>query len=155
MNEKPIEWMTEGRESTGHMVGRISSLAAAIVLFIFSLKTGMLFAVLGSVIFTVLFAWLQAHALVEYEYFYLDEDVEISVIYNRKRRKRKIRFHLKEVECMLKKIELGENTRYLCHKGDFKDICTLLMNQEGKRFNIIMETTPEFVKVMEKKRKIR
>lgn len=155
MNEKPLEWMIDCGESMGHKIGRIASLAAAIVLFLFFSMTGQLFALIGLVIFGILFAWLQMHAYVEYEFCYFSDEVDVAVIYNRARRKKKMRFTLADVEYMVKKVEKQENTKYFCNKDNLGSLYTIVLNQDGKRTAVVMEAEPEFVKVMEMRRKVR
>ncbi len=155
MNEKPLEWMVEYGESIGHKIGRIASLAAAIMLFLLFLMSGQLFMLIGLVIFGVLFAWLQIHAFVEYEFCYFSDEVDVAAIYNRARRKKKMHFRLADVEYMVKKIETGEVTKYFCDKSNVGGIYTLMMNLDNKRTAVVMEADPAFVKAMEMKRKVR
>ena len=155
MNEKPLEWMIDCGESMGHKIGRVASLAAAIMLFLFFFMTGQLFALIGLVIFGILFAWLQTHAYVEYEFCYFSDEVDVAVIYNRARRKKKMRFTLAEVEYMVKKVEKQENTKYFCNKDNLGSLYTIVLNQDGKRTAVVTEAEPEFVKVMEMRRKVR
>lgn len=154
MNEKPLEWMAVCGESVGHKFGRYVSLLLAIMcLLIISPIT--LLGLVGVIAFGVLYAWLQMHAYVEYEYNYFSEDMDISAIYNRARRKKKLSFTLSDVEYMVKKIDPQEVTKYFCNKNAQGNIYTLVVNLEGKRTAVVMEAIPEFVKVLEMKRKVR
>lgn len=147
--------MTECGESMGHRVGRIASIAAAAAMLLFFMMTAQLFALIGLVIFVVLFVWLNMHAYVEYEFCYFSDEVDVSVIYNRARRKKRMSFDLADVEYMVKKIEPQDTTKYFCNKTDQGSIYTLVLNQNGKRTAVVLEAHPEFVKVMEMKRKVR
>lgn len=155
MNEKPLEWMIDCGESMGHKTGRIASLAAAIMLFLFFSMTGQLFALIGLIIFGILFAWLQTRAYVEYEFCYFSDDVDIAAIYNRARRKKKMSFTLADVEYMVKKVEKQENTKYFCNKDAMGNLYTIVLNQDGKRTAVVLEADPAFVKIMEMRRKVR
>lgn len=155
VNEKPLEWLIDCEESTGHKIGRVASLIMAIVLFLFFSMSGQLFALIGLVIFAVIFILLQRKAYVEYEFFHFDGDIRISAIYNRARRKNKMKFTVSDVEYMVKKIEKQEVTKYFCIPDDMGNIYTMVLNQDGKRTAVVMEADPEFVKIMERKRKIR
>lgn len=155
MNEKPLEWMAVCGESAGHKLGRIAALAAAVALFLFFFLTGQLFALIGLAVFGALYAWLQMRAFVEYEFCYFSDDVDISAIYNRARRKKKMSFTLADVEYMVKKVEPQQVTKYFCNKSESEKLYTLVLNQEGKRTAVVMEADPGFVKVMEMKRKVR
>lgn len=154
MNEKPLEWMAVCGESMGHKLGRYVTLMLAVVCFLMILPFSWI-GLIGAVVFAVLYAWMQRHAYVEYEYNYFSEDMEISAIYNRARRKRKMRFTLSDAEYMVKKIEPHEVTKYFCNKNDEGSLYTLVVNQDGKRTAVVMEAIPEFVKVLEMKRKVR
>ena len=154
MNEKPLEWMTVCGEGMGHKLGRYVSLVLAIVCFLFVSPITWL-GLIGVVAFGALYAWLQMHAFVEYEYNYFSDDMDISAIYNRARRKKKLSFTLSDVEYMVKKIEPQEVTKYFCDKNAQGNIYTLVLNLDGKRTAVVMEAIPEFVKVLEIKRKVR
>lgn len=154
MNEKPLEWMTECGESAGHKIGRIAALAGAAVLIIWFFLTLQLFALIGAAVLGVLFAWLNMHAFVEYEFCYFGGDLDVSVIYNRARRKKKFSCTLEEVEGMVKRMDKKDNTLYFCNKGNISDIYTMAVNQNGKRTALVMEPVPEFIQVMQTKRKL-
>lgn len=155
MNEKPMEWMTDCGESTGHKLGRIVSLAAAVALFLFYLLSMRLFALVGVLIFGVLFAWMQMHAFVEYEFCYFSGEIDVAAIYNRARRKKKMTIRLEDVEYMVKKIEPQQDTKYFCRKEDTGSTYTMVVNANGKRCAVVLEAEPAFVKVMEAQRKVR
>lgn len=155
MNEKPMEWMAVCGESLGHKILRIGSLIIAVLMFLYMMLTGVTVAVVGVLVFAALSAWLQMHAFVEYEYCYFGDEVDVAVIYNRARRKKKMSFSIADVEYMVKKIEPQDTTKYFCNKADQGSIYTLVLNQNGKRTAVVMEANPEFVKVMEMKRKVR
>ena len=154
MNEKPMEWMTVCGEGTAHKIGRIASLAVAIICFFLMILSGQTLIMVGTLVFAGLFAWMQTHSFVEYEFCYFADEVDVAVIYNRARRKRKMRFGLEEVEYMVKRLESLDVMKYFCPKG-VEGIYTLVLNQDGKRTGLVMEADPEFVKVMEMKRKVR
>lgn len=155
MNEKPLEWMAECGESSGHRIGRVIALGAAAAMFVFFILTFQLFAMIGTVIFGGLYAWLHIHAFVEYEFCYFSDEVDVAVIYNRARRKKKMNFQIGDVEYMVKKVEPQETTKYFCDKKNVSSIYTLVLNQNGKRMAVVMEAAPEFIKAMEMRRKIR
>ena len=155
MNETPLEWIAECGESMGHRLGRFASLGAAVALFLFYAMSRQLFALIGLALFAGLFAWMQMHAFLEYEFCYFDGDVDVAAIFNRARRKKKMHFHLDDVEYMVKKIDPQQETKYFCSKRDGGSVYTLITNQEGKRTAIVLEADPAFVKVMEMKRKVR
>jgi hypothetical protein len=155
MNEKPLEWMAECGEGGGHKAGRMAALAAVVALFVFFLLTGQFVVFLVALVFVGLFAWLQMHAFVEYEFCYFDDEMDVAAIYNRARRKKKMTIRLADVEYMVKKEEPQEVTKYFCNRGNLGSIYTLVANIEGKRTGIVLEADPEFVKIMEMKRKIR
>ncbi len=155
MNTKPLEWMAVCGESMGHKIARVGSLIIAILAFLFMMTTGLKVAVVGVIIFAALSGWLQMRAYVEYEYCYFSDEVDVAVIYNRARRKKKMSFSISDVEYMVKKIEKQENTKFFCKKEDVGNTYTLLLNQNGKRTAVVMEADPEFVKAMEMKRKVR
>ena len=155
MLERPLEWMVDCGESTGHKVGRVASLAAAMVLFLFFLLSFQTFAIIGAVIFGILFAWMQSHANVEYEYCYFDGDVDVAAIYNRSSRKKKMNFTINDIEYIVKKIEKQEVTKYFCNRANLGSIYTIVMNKNGKRTAIVTELVPEFVKVLQMKQKVR
>lgn len=155
MNEKPLEWLIDCGESTGHKIGKIASLTAAILCMFFSMVAGWL-ALIGMVLFGVIFAMMQRKAYVEYEFFHFDGDIRVAAIYNRARRKNKMSFTVSDVEYMVKKIEKQEVTKYFCNPAqDMGNIYTMVLNKDGKRTAIVMEADPEFVKIMERKRKVR
>ena len=156
MNEKPLEWLIDCGESTGHKIGRIASLIAAIIMFMLFSMSGNLIALVGLIIFGVIFALMQRKAYVEYEFFHYDGDIRVAAIYNRARRKNKMSFTVSDVEYMVKKVEKQEVTKYFCNlNNDMGNIYTMVLNKEGKRTAIVMEADPEFVKIMERKRKVR
>ncbi len=155
MNEKPLEWISVYGESMGHKVGRICALAAAVVVFVFSFLTLQLVMFIVAVAFGVLFAWLQMHAFTEYEFCYFSDEIDVAAIYNRARRKKKMSFRMENIEYMVKKVEPQQVTRYYGDKNNMGSIYTLVVNQDGKRTAIVMESDPEFTKVMEMKRKLR
>lgn len=155
MNEKPMEWMAVCGEGIGHKIGRFLSLAVAILAFLLFMMSGQLLIVLVAVAFAALFAWLQTHAFVEYEFCYFDGDIDVAAIYNRARRKKKMSFKVADVEYMVKKLEPQQTTKYFCRKNNLGSLYTLVVNQDGKRMAVVMEACPEFVKIMEMKRKVR
>lgn len=155
MNEKPLEWMAQCGESVGHKFGRIAALAAAVAMFLFFSISGSIISLIILVLFGVLFAWLQTHAFVEYEFNYFSDEMDISAIYNKARRKKKMTLRMSDVEYMVKKIEPQQVTKYFCNKANVSDIYTLVTNQDNKRTAVVIEADPEFVKVMETKRKVR
>ena len=154
MNEKPMEWMAVCGEGIGHKIGRFLSLLVAILAFLLFMMSGQFLIVLVAVAFGVLCAWLWMHAYVEYEFCHFDGDVDIAAIYNRARRKKKMSFKLEDVEYMVKKLEPQQTTKYFCKKNNLGGLYTLVVNQEGKRIAVVMEACPEFVKIMEMKRKV-
>ena len=154
MNEKPLEWMAVCGESMGHKVGRYAILFLAVVCFLVIMPITWI-GIIGVIGFGVLFAWLQTHAYVEYEYNYFSDDMDISAIYNRARRKKKLSFSLSDVEYMVKKVEPQEVTKYFCNKNEQGNIYTMVVSVDGKRTAVVIEAIPEFVKVLEMKRKVR
>ena len=155
MNEKPLEWISVYGEGTGHKVGRISSLAATIVVFLFSFLTFRLVFFIVAVALGVLYAWLQMHAFTEYEFCYFDDEIDVAAIYNRARRKKKLSFRMENVDYMVKKVDPQQVTKYFANTGNMGNIYTMVVNLEGKRTAIVMESDPDFTKVMEMKRKVR
>lgn len=155
MNEKPLEWISVYGEGTGHKIGRISSLAAAIVIFVFSFLTLQLVMFIVAVAFGALYAWLQMHAFTEYEFCYFDDEIDVAAIYNRARRKKKMSFRAENIDYMVKKVEPQQVTKYFADTANMGNIYTLVANLDGKRTAIVMESDPEFTKIMEMKRKVR
>lgn len=154
MNEKPIEWMTDCGESAGHMIGRTISLVLAVISLLITIS-GYPIMLIPLIVFGVLFALLQMSARVEYEFCYFSDDVEVSAIYNRARRKKKMSFSLSEVEYIVKRVEKQEVTRYYCRKSDISNLYTLVVNKDNKRTALVMEVVPEFLKVLQMKGKVR
>lgn len=154
MNEKPLEWMAVCGESMGHKFGRYVILFLAVVCF-FMIMPLTWIGIIGVIGFGVLYAWMHMHAYVEYEYNYFSDDMDISAIYNRARRKKKLSFSLSDVEYMVKKVEPQEVTKYFCNKNEQGNIYTMVVSLDGKRTAVVMEAIPEFVKVLEIKRKVR
>lgn len=154
MNEKPLEWITEVGESSLHKAARYLCLAATIFCFM-ALTVAGIIAIAATIVFGILLAWLWTHSFVEYEYNYFSEDMEISAIYNKSRRKKKLRFTLSDVEYAVKRVETKETTKYFCRKEDTGNLYTLVVNQDGKRMAVVIEGLPEFTKVLEMKRKLR
>ena len=154
MNEKPLEWMAVCGESMGHKVGRYAILFLAVVCFFMILPLTWI-GIIGVAAFGALYAWMHMHAYVEYEYNYFSDDMDISAIYNRARRKKKLSFSLSDVEYMVKKIEPQQETKYFCNKNEQGNIYTMVVSVNGKRTAVVMEAIPEFVKVLEMKRKVR
>lgn len=155
MNEKPMEWMAVYGESILHRMGRILALAAAVAAFLFFILTGLLAAMIAAAVLALIFLWLQLHAFTEYEFCYFADEIDVAAIYNRARRKKKMTIRLEDVEYMVKKEDPQESTKYFCNKNNLGSIYTLVVNDQGKRTGIVMEAEPEFVKIMEMKRKVR
>lgn len=155
MNEKPLEWMAQVGEGAGHKLGRIAALAAAVAMFLFFALSGSIIAMIVLVLFGILFMWLQTHAYVEYEFSYFSDEMDISAIYNKARRKKKMSLKMSDVEYMVKKIEPQQVTKYFCNKNNVSEIYTLVANIQDKRTAIVIEAAPEFVKIMQTKRKVR
>ena len=139
----------------GHKIGRISSLAAAIVVFVLSFLTLQLVFFIVAVVLGALYAWLQMHAFVEYEFCYFDDEIDVAAIYNRARRKKKLSFRMENIDYMVKKVEPQQVTRYFANTANMGNIYTLVANLDGKRTAIVMESDPGFTKILEMKRKLR
>ena len=107
-------------------------------------------------VFAIAFAWLQPHSSKEYEYSYFAEELEITAVYNKSSRsKKKVLIQLKDVDYMVKKIEQADVVKLFCTGKNISETYSLVMNKDGKRTAYVIEAEPEFVKVMESKRKVR
>jgi hypothetical protein len=155
MNEKRLEWMSVCEESIGHRFGRVAALAAVIILAVWTFMTMSLIFIVLTVVSGGLYYWLQLGRYLEYEYCYFSDDMEIALIYNKARRKKKMSLTLQEVEYVVKGVEKKEITRYFCNQNKVNDLYTLVLNKEGKRTAVVMEPCPEFLEVLQMKRKIR
>ncbi|MCD8148117.1 MAG: hypothetical protein LUE92_00825 [Clostridiales bacterium] len=154
-NSKPIEWITEIGESLGHKMARFFCLAAAVALIIVFLGAPYLALIIAGVVFLLLFFVLNLRAFVEYDFMYFAEELRIVVIYNQRRRKKKMVIKLSDMQYMVKKIEPGSDTIYCCARRDEGNTYTLACNQEGRRMNLVLQPDPAFVEELQHRRLVR
>lgn len=155
MTEKPLEWISVFGESTAHKLGRFASIIIGVILLLmYSVVRQIPILLIGAVL-VFLFIWMQIHAFVEYEFCYFDGDIDVSAIYNRARRKQKMTFKLDEIDYMVKKVEPQEVTKYFCNKSNQGNVYTIVANLNGKRTALVLESDPEFTKILEMKHKVR
>lgn len=156
LNDKPIEWLIFYGENAAHKFIRILSAVAAVLLFLIYFLLGGFSLMLIFAVFAIAFAWLQTHSSKEYEYSYFAEELEITAVYNKSSRsKKKVLIQLKDVDYMVKKIEQADVVKLFCTGKNISETYSLVMNKDGKRTAYVIEAEPEFVKVMESKRKVR
>lgn len=155
MNEKPLEWMTDCGESLPHKIGRLACLAVAVLMFVLSVMTWKGLFLLIMLVFIGLFAWLQTHAFIEYEFSYFADEMEIAAVYNKSSRKQKMSFQAEDIEYMVKRVDQQQTMKYFCPKDMLQQAYTIVVNKDGKRMGIVMEADPAFVKEMEIRRKVR
>lgn len=154
MNEKAIEWAVEIPENKGHKLRRILSLLIAVIIFIFYTMTGIPIGLIGVIVFACISGWLQMNANVEYVCYYTNEVLEITPLYNRVRHGKKITYSINEIEYLVKGMEVQEITKYFCKKESVTDIYTLVVQKEGRKIAVVLETVPAFIDIMKARHKV-
>lgn len=104
MNDAYYEQIVARKSRTTDVVLRILLIALIPVIFIFgSMFLGAFAFMLGVVYIVLLYALILPRMNVEYEYDLLNHDLEISVIYNKANRKKKISFDIQKAELIAPK----------------------------------------------------
>ncbi len=115
-----------------------------------------LITLLLAIVFVVLYILIHRKARIEYEFCYFSDDMDVSIIYNRARRKKKMHFTMEELQYAVKRVEQGENNLMFCNRAaNPSQIYTLMLSYNSKRTALVTELDPGFVKVLEQKRKLR
>ncbi len=154
MNEKTIEWINTIGENMGHKICRFACLALFIVsagLFFLSMS---LIPLICTIAFFFLFLFLHLRNYLEYELIYISGELRITAIYNQRRRKKRMTIPLDKIERMTQRINDADKMEYLCRGDEGRDIYALIYNSEEGRQTIVLQADPEFVKMMQMRRKI-
>ncbi|MCD8300086.1 MAG: hypothetical protein LUC41_02760 [Clostridiales bacterium] len=155
MNEKPIEWISTVGEFIGHKICRFACLVLMIVSAVLFFLSMTLLPMFAAIVFLFLFIFLHLRNYLEYEFMYISGELRITTIYNQRRRKKKAVIPLDKIERMTKRINDADRPEYLCPRAESDGIYALSYNsgEEGRRI-IVIEADPEFVKLMQMRRKI-
>ncbi|MCR5053846.1 MAG: hypothetical protein K6A69_03295 [Lachnospiraceae bacterium] len=142
-----------------HMVTRKENMAARVA-FIFLMITAVLFVLL-SVIYPIALipaiicgglSYLSRQFItIEYEYAYTNDELDIDIIYNQERRKRVLSVDMDNVTEIKRSWNPAEKASDYTSRSDGKETYMLLMNDNGKRSNIIIEPNDDMINAMKRK----
>ncbi len=152
MNEKPIEWFTTLGEGILHRIAFWVCLVAMIVAFFFAFLTLAALLLIPAGVFTVLFLLLFFFRYKEYAFVLIGDDMRVSTVYNKNRRRKKMEFSLSQVERMERGVSSYGKMVYLCRRRHKENLYTVIVHQGQDRTALVMEPDPEFVELMKRKR---
>ncbi len=142
-----IDWAQELDETEKHRKVRIGFLGATIAAFLMF----MVFAIPIYLLLTPIFliVWLVARSRKTTTWdFSLDGDVvRASVVYNQKRRRKKMKFRVADIVYIVRKIEKNTNgkTLYYCDVSEEGYLCTMVINYKGKKVALVIPQYDDFL----------
>ncbi len=152
MNEKPIEWFTTLGESVPHGIVRWLCLVFALLSAVFAFLMLQVMLLIPAGIFIVLFVVLHFFRYVEYAFIVVGDDMRISTVYNKNRRRKKMEFSLSHVERMRQGVVPDGKAVYLCKRRSKNTLYTLTLHQDGERTALVLEPDPAFLDLMKRRR---
>ncbi len=143
--DRLLEWSANREESEKHRRVRIFFLVATVASFVCFMIVAIPFFLLLTPVFLVVFLFLRAYKTVTWD-FSLNGDVfRASVIYNQRRRRKKIKFRVSDIHYIVRKVEQQRKTRYYCDKADEGNLCTMAVNYKGSRLSLVFPADDEFL----------
>ncbi len=149
--DRLIEWSADLEESERHRRLRIFFLVATVAAFVWFMIVAIPFFLLLTPIFLVIFLVFRAYKTTTFD-FSLDGDVfRASVVYNQKRRRKKIKFRVSDINYIVRKIEQEGKPKFYCDKTDEGNLCTIVANYKGRRLLLIIPSNDEFLSAVRTK----
>lgn len=153
MNEAYYEIMVPRKKSTVYKVGQIVTAILA-VFFLLTMFLGIFWGIILAAVCGVASYFLSLFSNVEYEYLYVDKELQIDRILARSNRKRMETLDLNQLE-ILAPIRSHELDSYRNRNGKTMDYSSGEEKNEGKKYmlvvgekKIIFEPTEELVKAI-------
>lgn len=101
-----------------------------------------------AIIITIPSFFIKRKAFVEYEYEFTEGDLDVSAIYEKKRRKYLIGIDIRKIECMApkdhelcKRYKVFKEASYYCGILDNKKVYSIIVKEDGKfnKYNVFLD----------------
>ncbi|MCD8231161.1 MAG: hypothetical protein LUD14_04955 [Clostridiales bacterium] len=149
--DRLIEWSADLEESERHRRLRIFFLVATVAAFVWFMIVAIPFFLLLTPIFLVIFLVFRLYKTTTFD-FSLNGDVfRASVIYNQRRRRKKIKFRVSDINYIVRKVEQEGKTKFYCDKTDEGSLCTIVANYKGSRLSLVVPLNDEFLRAVRTK----
>ncbi len=154
MVDKSIEWLNKIGESFGHLFLRVLCIVLMVVSLVLLVIAYSWVPLICAGAFLALFIILNLRHYVEYEFIFLADELRVTTIYNRRRRKKKMTIPLAKIERLAPDARGVERVEYLCSSKATENVYALIYNSDAGRRAIVMQADEDFVNLMKMRRKL-